>query len=419
MSKTILVIACHFPPNASSGTFRTLKFVKYLPSHGWSPVVLTMDPRHEPVEPMDSALCCQIPAGVPVIRTYAWVPSGPRAFAAMKAIAFPDPRCGWFPFAVVAGWRAIRRHHVDVIYTSGPPFTGTLVGLTLSRLTGKPLVSDFRDPWGSQTYGRQELGHPQSWRERLAQTLQRKTWEQSSCVINVSSDLTARARDAVPSDVRSRFVTIFNGFDPDDFSFLPPRPADGKVRIIHSGTLYEGMREPRQFLMALRIMADRCPAELGAVEAWFIGDKLWLKSNANWYEGLGLGNHVCFKSFVPHQESLKLLRESDILLMIGSVKAQDTGNIPAKLFEYAATRRPILSLVHEGESAEFTRGYGMGRVANPEDPEEIARVLLAMLRDVRAGTFPSAPNGDFLRRYDRRELTLQLAEVLDAVAGRK
>ena len=446
--RRVLVIAYHFPPNASSGTFRTLKFVKYLPQFGWIPVVLTVDPRHEQIEPMDPALVQQVPEGVPVIRTYAWSPAkfrkkrtdtAPNTQSAgnvsanktsqpswrkrlttviLKLIKFPDRCSGWYPFAVWNGWLAIRRYKIDMIFSSGPPFTGTLVGLTLKLLTGKPLVSDFRDPWGEKTYGRGEDNLPLSRQARWAQALKQKIFANSKCIINVSTDLTAKGQASVSRDLQSKFVTIYNGFDPNDFPLLPPRASDGKFRIVYTGCFYAGMREPRQFLLAMQKLADRHPQEFEQIEVWFVGAMAWIEANAAWCASLGLGEHAQFKPFVPHNESLKLLGESDLLLTIGSMKKADTGNLPAKIFEYAATSRPIIALVHEGESAQFIRGYGIGRLADPEDPEAIATTLLEMYREIRAGTFPTEPNVAFLRQYDRRELTRQLAEAFDTVTAR-
>ena len=37
----VLVIAYYFPPLGLSGVQRTLKFVKYMPPHGWQPTVIT------------------------------------------------------------------------------------------------------------------------------------------------------------------------------------------------------------------------------------------------------------------------------------------------------------------------------------------------------------------------------------------
>src|SRR5438067_4255013 len=65
--KRVLMITYAFPPAAYVGAHRTLKYCKYLPSHGWLPVVLTIDSRR--VAHQDPALCRQIPAEVEVHRT--------------------------------------------------------------------------------------------------------------------------------------------------------------------------------------------------------------------------------------------------------------------------------------------------------------------------------------------------------------
>lgn len=442
--RRVLLIAYHFPPNASSGTFRSLKFVKYLRQFGWEPVVLSVDPRYEPCEPMDPALLADMPDDVTVIRTQAGLPLQSRQQTTAKKpptqppvgdsnpgttttgssgwnwfkksvqefVQFPDRHNGWYPFAVWAGWRAIRRYQVDALYASSPPSTGILVGLTLKLLTGKPLVSDFRDPW-SKTYGKIIDQQSLSRKERWLHILETKVFAVSSYIINVSVDLTDRARANSPPTATAKFITIYNGFDTADFAPVLHRVADEKFRIVYTGCFYDGMREPTEFLLALQILANQSPQEFQAMEVWFVGDLEWIRDHSTWVAQLGLGAHAQFKPFVPHQESLHLLAESDLLLMIGSIKKTDTGNLPAKLFEYAATRRPILALVHEGESAKFVRSYGMGRSANPENPQEIANVLLQMYREIRAGTFPSEPNTEFLHQYDRRELTRQLATVLD------
>jgi glycosyltransferase involved in cell wall biosynthesis len=444
VNKRVLIIAYHFPPNASSGTFRTLKFVKYLPQFGWDPIVLTVEPHHEHIEPMDPSLVHQVPQGVPVIRTYAWSPQKLRKrnnptppaqvtdeahncaqFSWIKRliklallfVQFPDRCSGWYPFAVWRGWRLIRHYRVDVIYSSGPPFTGTLVGLTLKLLTGKPLVSDFRDPWGDKTYGRTPEEVPLTRNNRWVHSLKTKIYTHSTFILNVSADLTAKAQSALPKDLHSKFVTVLNGFDPNDFPSFPPRPSDKKFRIVYTGYFYAGMREPREFLLALQIIANRYPKDFTQFETWFVGDMQWLHSNSSWVTSLQLGEHVQFMPFVPHRENLALLAQSDLLLMIGSIKKADTGNLPAKVFEYAATKCPILALVHEGEAARFVRECGTGRVANPEDPEEIAAVLLQMYREIHAGTFPIQPNEAFLRQYDRRELTRQLGALFDEVTN--
>ena len=44
--KTVLVVSYYFPPMGMGGVQRTAKFVKYLPSFGWKPIVLTVTPSY-------------------------------------------------------------------------------------------------------------------------------------------------------------------------------------------------------------------------------------------------------------------------------------------------------------------------------------------------------------------------------------
>src|SRR5262249_35592652 len=47
--KKVLMVAFHYPPcHGSSGVQRTLAFSRYLPEHGWRPIVLTAHPRAYP-----------------------------------------------------------------------------------------------------------------------------------------------------------------------------------------------------------------------------------------------------------------------------------------------------------------------------------------------------------------------------------
>src|SRR4051812_37684232 len=65
--RRVLVLAYFFPPLGGGGVQRTLKHVKYLPEHGWDPIVVTTSSRSYPA--LDPSLEAEIPADVPVIRT--------------------------------------------------------------------------------------------------------------------------------------------------------------------------------------------------------------------------------------------------------------------------------------------------------------------------------------------------------------
>ena len=52
----------------------------------------------------------------------------------------------WVPFAVQIGRKIIKKHHIDVIYTTSPPHSQLMTGVLLKKMTNFPWVADLRDP---------------------------------------------------------------------------------------------------------------------------------------------------------------------------------------------------------------------------------------------------------------------------------
>src|SRR5690348_11388410 len=64
--KSVLMVAYHFPPEGNAGSYRPLRFVRHLPSHGWQPTVVTLETNL--YERYDPSLVSLIPSGIDVIR---------------------------------------------------------------------------------------------------------------------------------------------------------------------------------------------------------------------------------------------------------------------------------------------------------------------------------------------------------------
>src|SRR5262249_1754143 len=135
----------------SSGAHRTTRFVRYLPQHGWSPVILSAHPRAFPpgargVVPRDEP--------VPAVRAFALDTTRHLSMpgATLKLPALPDRWAPWWLGGVAAGLRAVRRHRPQVLWSTYPIATAHLIGLTLQRLTRLPWVADFRDPLTEDGY---------------------------------------------------------------------------------------------------------------------------------------------------------------------------------------------------------------------------------------------------------------------------
>src|SRR5690349_6471236 len=71
-SKKVLIITYYWPPLGGSGVQRWLKFARYLPEFGWTPVVFTPENPSLPIR--DESLVKQQPASLEVVRTPIWEP---------------------------------------------------------------------------------------------------------------------------------------------------------------------------------------------------------------------------------------------------------------------------------------------------------------------------------------------------------
>src|SRR5688500_18545102 len=154
--KNLLLVAYHFPPYAGgSGVHRATKFFQYLPENGWTPYVLTAGTlAYENVREIRQP---EIDANAARVS---------RAFAldagrhlSLKGRYFgwtatPDRWASWILTAIPKGFALIYRRKISVIVVTFPIATAVLIGLLLHRLTGKPLVVDFRDSMTEEGYPR-------------------------------------------------------------------------------------------------------------------------------------------------------------------------------------------------------------------------------------------------------------------------
>jgi len=325
-------------------------------------------------------------------------------------VLFPDRYRGWLPFALVRGLRAIRKFDIDVIYTTAPPHTASLLDWMLHKLSGKPLVSDFRDPWVGNIY----YGGDKSLPRRAARRLEQKVFAHSHRVLNVSPHLTNMARQRMPSAPDSRFVTFPNGFDPADFESAKPIAPHEEFRVTYTGVFYPPWRDPRAFLEAVTLLRAKAPDLASELRVILAGDSDWAVENHVWLEEQDFGETVKFLKYQPHAATLKLLLDSDLLLLIGSSDPNDKGTLTGKVFEYLATGRPILALTQEADLADLIRDSGAGRVAKPDDPEAIADALIELHADIRAGRAVMQRDEELIGKYDRRKQAAQLAEMFES-----
>jgi hypothetical protein len=126
--KRLLVISYGFPPSSRVGVFHITRTIQVLEQMGWDITVLTVDMHCTP-GPYDERLLDDVPASVTVVRTPSpdkFVAANPYIDGAFHYLGKTDQAFFWYPFAVYAGRQLLNKHHYDVIYSRGAPFTNTL-----------------------------------------------------------------------------------------------------------------------------------------------------------------------------------------------------------------------------------------------------------------------------------------------------
>lgn len=424
--KHLLIVTTNFPPASSIGTQRILRISKYLSEERWKVSVLTLNERYssggrgrldypdrlavhrtgklDPVEVLlrlrgrlfgsgerDSEagrmqatdkLMAAKREGKTEVRISRW-----QQFKDLVTdlLQFPDKQVSWIPPALLYGWRLVRRDKVDVIFSSAPPHSILLLATLLKRVSGARLVIDFRDPWARSpwlTEVRNSSGY-ERFKTRLLERFEHWVVNTADSIVFVTPEMRddfVRHYPELPAD---KFQVFFNGFDPDNVPGLAPRQAaagdgtGGPVTFVHTGTLYR-RRDPTPMLRAVHNLLRRGEIDRGELFMHFVGTVTpELAAVKDLVATLDLEGVVRFTPSVPYAESLELMADSDVLILLQPVTHLQ---IPAKFYDYICFEKPILAVCEpNGAVDNLVRGdFGVSVDYNSVTAQEAA--ILTMLR---------------------------------------
>ncbi len=411
-------LAYNFPPMGGGGVQRSVKFVKYLPLFGWVPTVVAADDPSYWAR--DDTLLGDIAPDTAVRRLSPTRPGALRyllsrlcseaaANRIVDGLFIPDDRVLWAVRAALAVRVMVKKQAIRAVYTTSPPHSTHVSGLMLKRMTGLPWIADFRDSWtGDFRYDpptrRVAKAHAR-WEKRIFEAADRVI-----CNTETSRNGFISAFGIDPN----RLVTIYNGFDASDFSGGPERKAGSAERIVitHSGSFY-GSYSPEVFVRALAVAIEQDAELARRVTVRFVGV---MDGNTELKVREILPGHCSFTGYVDHARAIEAIMESDINLITLPVDDSASYIVPGKLFEYLAARRPILSVAPPGETARIIESARAGIVLSQRGVNDLSGALPRVIRELAEKKGPG-PDRTVVERFERRNLTRQLARVLDDVTG--
>lgn len=411
MNKRVLIIAYHYPPvRVSSGIQRTLKFSQYLREFGWEPMILSVQPKAYEVVSGDQLK--EIPEGIVVERAFGLDTARHLSLAGkyFRWMAQPDRWVSWWPGGVMTGLKMIKRYRPQAIMSTVPIASAHLIGMSLQRLSGLPWVADFRDSMTEPGYPRD----PMTW--KVHRWIEQATVRNCAKAVFTTEPSRQMYADRYPEMPTTHWEVIENGYDEENFQdaetalVVSPPGADTAVTLLHSGVLYPKERDPRPFFAAIRRLKEE-----GTITSATLQVVLRATGSDGLYQPMlqefGIADVVRLEPVIAYRDALnEMLRADGLLLFQGRVCNHQ---VPAKLYEYYRSGRPIVALTDpEGVTERLLRDAGATCFANMAVEGEIVEALRAFLHEVRAGRALGIAR-NIAAQHSRRSRTAQLASLLD------
>jgi len=429
--KKILIITYYWPPAGGPGVQRWLKFAKYLPESGWSPVIYTPENPSYPL--LDESLLKDVPHNIEIVKTKIWEPYQlaeklNKSNKKFKAGQFdvgknqswksrlsiwvrgnffiPDARVFWVKPSIKFLEQYLKENKIDVVVTSGPPHSLHMIGLGLKKkFPDLKWIADFRDPWTEISYYKHL---------KLTKSSDNKHRQLESAVFK-TADITLATSYTDAENFRkagANAVCITNGFDESDASAPRIETANGpnskSFTLSYIGVL-EQLRNPENLWKVLdelvkenKDFADHFTLKF----AGRIDDKI-LQA----IESSSLKNHILNLGYISHDKAVEEMANSNLLLITNFPNESSKGIIPGKIFEYLATGKQIISFgPDEADVSRILEETASGKHFSYEDSKAVKDFILDKYELWKKGDL--LENTQNIEQFSRRNLTKKLAEIL-------
>jgi hypothetical protein len=436
--KKILIVSPHFPPINAPDHQRVRMALPYFRKFGWDPTVITV--HEDQVEGgRDEFLDKTYPEDIDIIKSKAlplWV---------TRKFGLGSLGLRAFPYLWCEGNRILGSRKFDLVFFSTTMFVTMALGQLWKKKFNVPYVLDLQDPWLSDYYKTQGAGQnppggkfKYGFSQVLARILEPMAMKGANHVICVSP--------AYPETLKKRYAWLKNeqftvlpfGVPEQDFELLPKLgvqqkifdPKDGKQHWVYVGVICSGMDFAlRGMFKAMARERNRAPDQLNSIRMHFVGTSYAPGDSAKKVvepiaRELGIGDLVEeHASRVPYFEALKLLTDSDGIIIVGS---DDSSYTASKIFPCIQAQRPILAIFHEQSSAVRILNECSGSEAvtfnSTTEPgelqERVARKIRGLL--VSPQEQPGRINWPALKEFTALEMTRKLCRVFDeGIVGRR
>lgn len=441
--KKVLIISYFFPPIGGGGVQRTAKFVKYLRNFGYDPIVVTVDEGHYYWGEDDKTLLQEIPGDIRIIRVenriYKWFQANPEDIQCLydiyagiicnerklrefwinlakrepEEILKPDPYVFWNMDVLLHISDMVKMQEIDLVYTAGSPFSDYFVGYYLKKIYQVPWVIDFRDLW---TQNVMRFNKVVDNIQNFEEVLERKLCMEADKIIGTSPLLIHTMIHTMHVEIeKERFKVITNGYDEMDFNGIEENRSQKKFRICFGGTIYQTPEVIEAFIVLVeqinRLIEEK-RIEPETVLFRIMGNRM-----ADSEQMIGAHDRyqiIEWSQYMGHKDYIEFAWNSQILFL--TLPREMKGILSGKIYEYIRMRAAILGIwSSQTKAKEMIEETGRGKNFTLEEKEEIGEFIGELYVKWKNRQENDYGGKEKTEKYDRRNLTKELAKVFDAL----
>jgi glycosyl transferase family 4 len=405
--KDVLCIGYSCPPILDPQSILLAKMLRPLREHGYLFHVVALDPPSCQVK-TDASLESLLPADARIVRVAAserrlWFRALGRVMPSL--LRMPDKHAPVHFRALRAARALARAVKPSALFSWAQYHSCSLVALSLKKSLGLPWVAHFSDPWHMNPYRRPGLA--ERW---VNERLERAVVSSADALVFVNDETRDSTLERYPARFRDKAHVIPHCFEPE--LYPSERTPHGGIVFRHIGHFY-GARGIRPLLEAIRGLLGAKPEALDGVTFELIG-RIREGEVAD-VRALGLESLVRLRPGVGYRESLREMRDADVLLLVEAAAATNLF-LPSKLVDYLGSGTPILALTPtRGPAARLLAETGDAFVA-PDDVPGITGALARCIGSCRNGGAPPRRR-EPIARLEARATTRALADVFRQLDG--
>lgn len=424
------MIAPYFLPRRRVGALRPFKFAIHLRDFGWEPHIITIASDDQLTE-KEQRLLRDIPVynlKPPFDRTSR---SGSQQQKKSNKKVQNDsgiadwidkhfPVDTWLPFFRLKYGQIrqiARKVDPDALWSTGDPWSAHWVGKKLSAMFPDLFwMADFRDPW---TLTETDLKQRSSFASTIDQKIEHN-WIQKASMLSFTTDRTRQLYEDHYADINLNTTTIYNAFDRVLFNEKQNESVelnftDDKLNMVFFGR-FRRLSPARPVADILQLINEQNSSAAKKIAVHSFGPLT--ETDRRYLEKKDIETNFVIQDPVPVELGLQVLQQADILLL--STDPERENIIPAKLWDYLAADRPILSIAPNPEVGQIIEQTKTGIHFSWQETNAIADLLINCISAKEEGStlpIPFAPDQQIISRFSAKSATQKLVTTIEQHYG--